>query len=145
MQRTVAKNTDARRHLVQQISFHCGLGTLFTHELDAMQEQEWRLLFLLRTLDDSAAAMLFLALHPPIFACITYFAFQSNAARQLSWRRGLSIFFVVHALLHWRLMGDPLAPFDSALSLTLIHSCALFGALYLLLDWQQTTSCKEAL
>jgi O-antigen/teichoic acid export membrane protein len=130
---------------MHQMLFHCALATFFTHELDAMQQQEWRLLYGLRTLTDPAAAFLFVALHPPLFAAVTYVAFHTNAAIQLWSRRLLCVFFLLHALLHWRLMGAPLAPFNSALSLTLIHACALFGGLYLVLDGCQATLSKRRL
>jgi hypothetical protein len=118
--------------------FHCGLAALLTHELDAMQQREWRLLYLLRTFEDDTAAILFVSLHFPLFAAIFHFAFHPHAALQRWSQRLLSAFFLLHASLHWRLMGDPLAPFNSALSLTLIHACALFGGLYLLIDWRQS-------
>jgi hypothetical protein len=122
-----------------KILFHVGLAALFTHELDAIQQREWRLLYVLRQLPDGAAAFWFIALHPPLFAAISYFAFHRRSGLQQYSRRVLCIFFLLHAGLHWRLMGDQLAPFASALSLTLIHVCGLMGGLYLvleMLDWR---------
>jgi hypothetical protein len=121
---------------LRTILFHVGVATLFTHELDAIQQHEWRLLYVLRQLPDSAAAFWFIALHPPLFAAITYFGFHHRLDIQQYSRRVLSAFFLSHAGLHWRLMGEPLAPFTGTLSLTLIHACGLMGALYLLLDWR---------
>jgi hypothetical protein len=142
MPRTIGTRRNTQLHQVQHILFHCALATFFTHELDAIQQHEWRLLYGLRRLDERSAATLFVALHPPLFFAISYFSFHANATMQLWFRRGLCLFFVLHALLHWRLMGDPLAAFDTALSLTLIHACALFGGLYLLIDGQRTTRSK---
>jgi hypothetical protein len=145
MPRTIGTRRNTQLHQVQQTLFHCALATFFAHELDAMQQHEWRLLYGLRALDERTAATLFVALHLPLFVAISYFAFHADATMQLYCRRGLCAFFVVHALLHWRLMGDPRAAFDTALSLTLIHVCALFGGLYLLIDWQRTTHSKVSI
>jgi hypothetical protein len=48
--------------------FYLGLGLLFTHELDAIVQGEWRLLYVLRSLPDEQAMPLFVALHVPLFA-----------------------------------------------------------------------------
>jgi hypothetical protein len=127
---------------MQNAVFHIGLAALFTHELDAIQQREWRLLYMLRSLSDEAGALWFVAVHVPLFAAITLLCFHGDTALRRWSQRLLSLFFIIHAGLHWRLMGDPLAPFDSPLSLVLIHGCALCGLFWLTLEARTVSSKK---
>jgi hypothetical protein len=45
---------------------HLMLALLFTHELDAMTQSEWRLLYVLRELSDAQGRWWFVALHVPL-------------------------------------------------------------------------------
>ena len=52
------------------------LATLFTHELDAVSQSEWRLLYILRTMPDAQGAFWFVALHVPLFAALLWIAYS---------------------------------------------------------------------
>jgi hypothetical protein len=111
--------------------FYLGLGLLFTHELDAIVQSEWRLLYVLRSLPDEQAMPLFVALHVPLFALIVWLTHHAASGVQLASRVIFSVFLVIHAGLHFRLSADPLYTFHSPLSQTLIYGAALCGALFL--------------
>jgi hypothetical protein len=59
---------------VEGVLFYLGLGLLFSHELDAIVQSEWRLLYILRSMADEQAMPVFIALHVPLFAltCLAY-------------------------------------------------------------------------
>jgi hypothetical protein len=65
-------------------AFYLGLGCLFAHELDAMTQSEWRLLYVLRSLPDATAMPWFVALHVPLFGllgcCTTHSPWYSSVA-----------------------------------------------------------------
>jgi hypothetical protein len=48
--------------------FYLALATLFTHELDAMPNHEWRGMPVLGSLPDDVAMTWFVVLHVPLFA-----------------------------------------------------------------------------
>ncbi|MEL7313293.1 MAG: DUF6713 family protein, partial [Pseudomonadota bacterium] len=50
--------------------FYLGLGLLFSHELDAMPNHEWRVLPVLSQLEDSVGQTAFVVAHVPLFALI---------------------------------------------------------------------------
>lgn len=107
---------------------------LNAHELDAMSQQEWRLLLVLRDLPSDLAQRSFVALHVPLVAILLWLTFHRNAA-VTSWsRRAVCAFGVIHAGLHWHLQEHPAYTFHSWLSEALIVGYGVAGLLYLLLD-----------
>lgn len=112
--------------------FYLGLGLLFTHELDAIVQAEWRLLYVLRSMPDEVAMPIFIGLHVPLFVLITWLTHHpEQKVRSLS-RNLLAAFLVIHAGLHLRLSDHPLYSFDGPLSIMLIYGGALCGTVYLL-------------
>jgi hypothetical protein len=107
------------------------LALLFTHELDAMTQSEWRLLYVLRSLSDNEARWWFVAIHIPLFWALIALTHHAQARVQRFSRLGLALFCIVHALLHLRLRNDPLSSFSGALSWGLILSAAAIGMIYL--------------
>lgn len=119
------------RDRISLFFFYLGVGLLFSHELDAVVQSEWRLLYYLRDLPDDGAMQVFIWLHVPLFGLIAWLTHHGESGVRL-WSRGvLSIFLIVHAGLHFRLSTSPLYTFDSALSVVLIYGAALAGLTYL--------------
>ena len=115
------------------------LAVLFTHELDAMTQSEWRLLYVLRNLNDEQGRWWFVAIHIPLFWALIVLTHHASDQVQRASRVGLAAFCIVHALLHWRLASDPLSTFNSALSWGLILGAAALGATYL---WMAAQAAK---
>lgn len=115
---------------MKSTSFYLGLALLFTHEMDAMPNHEWRVLPLLRSLSESAGETAFIIAHVPIFALtIACVASLNTRTRELA--RDIACgFFIVHALLHALFAGHPAYEFSSLLSSVLIYGAAACGAVY---------------
>jgi hypothetical protein len=107
------------------------LAVLFTHELDAMSQSEWRLLYVLRSLNDDQGRWWFVVIHTPLFWALIALTHHCSELVQRVSRMGLAVFCIIHALLHWRLASDPLSTFSSPLSWSLILGAAALGAAYL--------------
>ena len=114
------------RNLLFQLCF----STLLAHELDAVTQAEWRLLFVLRRLPDLLARNLFVALHVPIVAILLWLTQHPSTVVQRWARTSLASFAVIYAGLHWNLRNHPLSTFTSPLSLILIYSAGLLGFTY---------------
>jgi hypothetical protein len=112
--------------------FQLMLAFLFTHELDAMTQLEWRLLYVLRSLSEEQGRWWFVAIHVPLFWGLIYLTHHKNQKVQHFSRLGVAVFCIVHALLHFRLSSDPLSTFASPLSWRLIVGTAILAAVYLL-------------
>ena len=110
---------------------HLMLAVLFTHELDAMTQSEWRLLYVLRSLQDAQGRWWFVAIHVPLFWALIALTHHAHAGVQRASRLGLAVFCIVHAGLHLRLRDDPLSNFISPLSWSLILGAAFLGCVYL--------------
>lgn len=111
--------------------FHLGLAALFTHELDAVEHSEWRLLYVLRSLPDESAYTAFVALHLPLFAVLLWLCHHPRERLRSAVRQAVAGFLVIHAGLHLRLSGAPEYEFEGPLSNLLIYSAAAFGAAFL--------------
>jgi hypothetical protein len=107
------------------------LAVLFTHELDAMTQSEWRLLYVLRSLSDEHGRWWFVAIHIPLFWMLIALTHHASTHVQHASRIGVAVFCIIHALLHWRLASDPLSTFSSPLSWILILGAAALGTAYL--------------
>ncbi len=113
------------------------LAVLFTHELDAMTQSEWRLLYVLRSLSDEDGRWWFVAIHVPLFWALIALTHHAQNKVQRYSRMALALFCVVHALLHIRLRDDPLSSFNTPLSWALILGCAALGLVYLCVEAKQ--------
>jgi hypothetical protein len=116
------------------------LAALFTHELDAIKQSEWRLLYVLRNLPDEQARWWFVAIHVPLFWVLMGLSHHANAKVQHYSRIGIASFCVVHAALHIRLRDDPLSTCTSPLSWSLILGAAVLGLLELIVNGRRHAS-----
>lgn len=112
--------------------FNLGLATLFTHELDAVTQEEWHLLYILRDLPEEAAAKTFVIMHVPLFAIIFLLVFNAKPNIREYSRIALAAFLIIHAILHKILEKHPLYTFNSPLSQGLIFGAGLLGLFYLM-------------
>lgn len=117
--------------------FYLGFGFIATHELDAVTQQEWRLLYILRSLPEPLAAQAFVAVHVPLFAALIWLTQHPKLSLRSVARMALMVFLVVHVFLHWRLSGHALYSFHSPLSIVLIWGGGLMGLLYCITSLRQ--------
>ncbi len=98
------------------------------HELDAIQQKEWRFFFALVPISDENAYRIFTALHIPLFIWLA-----------VSWHSPVfqfwfNIFLIAHAAVHWLLRKHPLIMFDSWFSRFWIYGGAVLGVAHLFLN-----------
>ncbi len=117
----------------ENLLFTLGLALLFSHELDAVRQREWRLLFVLRHMPEDTAARAFIAIHVPLFL-ILLVATGASSELRFWFRAAISTFLVVHAGLHWSLRHRAECDFNSGLSRGLIYGAAFVGVLHILIS-----------
>ncbi|MDX2270550.1 MAG: DUF6713 family protein [Cyanobacteriota bacterium] len=115
--------------------FHLGFATLITHELDAMTQSEWRLLFILRSLPEHIASFTFVVIHIPLIAALLWLTNNESLSIRHWSRIAFTTFLIVHAGLHKLLEHHPDYTFNSVLSLGLIYGGGLVGFLYWVLTF----------
>ncbi len=127
---------------MKNVIFYLGLGTFFTHELDAMTNHEWRVLPLTSWLSDEYGILAFLFFHIPLFAILISMVASTNAKIRFRSRVGISILLIVHGLLHCLFMGNTNYEFATLSSNILIFGGATLGAIHLVFEYlqKQTTS-----
>ena len=125
---------------MKRTAFYLGLALLFTHELDAMPNHEWRVLPLLRNLADSSGEATFILAHIPIFAIVIACIASLNLKIRSMARDIACGFLILHALLHFAFSGHPAYQFNSVLSSSLIYGAAVCGVAFLLFRWAENRS-----
>jgi len=123
---------------MNNLFFYLGLGTLFTHELDAIGNHEWRVIPILQSLPELVAMNTFILLHIPLYAVLVALVANTNVQLRERSRLGVSIFLIVHALLHLWFRNDVSYEFTSTMSNILIFGGAIFGALYLAISYKDS-------
>ncbi len=126
---------------MKNILFYLGFATLITHELDAMTQSEWRLLFILRSLPEQIASFTFVVVHIPLIAALLWLT-NNKSLRIQDWSRiAVATFLMVHVGLHKLLEHHPDYTFNSLLSLGLIYGGGLLGFLYwvsIFISWRRS-------
>jgi len=120
---------------MRNVIFYLGMGALFTHELDAVAHQEWRVLPLFNLLPENLALNLFVLAHVPLFAIAIAAVASSKANVRKKAKTVIAGFLVLHGLLHQLFSGHSHYEFFSFTSLVLIFGGALLGALYLAMEY----------
>ena len=120
---------------MKNIAFYLGIGTLFTHELDAMPNHEWRVLPLLSSLSDAVGEMAFVIAHVPLFFVVIAFVASLDRRVRRRARQIASAFLIVHAALHFAFSGADAYEFSSWLSVTLVYGAAVCGLGYFLAQY----------
>ena len=110
---------------------------LFTHELDAMPNHEWRILPLLGAMPDDIGFQIFLLAHVPIFAVVIALVASLDARTRTRTRVVVSAFLLAHGLLHASFGDHPLYEFSSLSSEVLIYGSAILGFGYLMMEGRQ--------
>ena len=118
---------------LQHYVFLIAFSLVNAHELDAIAQSEWRLLYVLRSFPDHVAQQYFVLLHVPLVAALLHLSFNSQGVVSLWTRSLICAFGPIHALLHSSLSNHPAYSFTSPLSLGLINGYAFAGVAYLLL------------
>jgi hypothetical protein len=113
--------------LLDRPLFLLSFSTLLVHEMDAVHELEWRILFPFSLIkNDETAHVAFTGAHVPAIAALLFALTRpSPAADRVA--TGLSLFSVGHAVAHavfrWKKWGG----FRSSFSKTLIYGAAVAG------------------
>jgi hypothetical protein len=119
--------------LLERPFFLISFATLIAHEMDAVREREWRVLFPFnRIRNDGAAHVAFTGAHVPVIAALLLsLARPSSTAERVA--TCLSTFSVGHALIHAVFRWNDWVGFKSFFSKTLIFGSAAAGILDLFL------------
>ena len=129
---------------MKSIAFYLGMGTLFTHELDAIPNHEWRVLPLTSWLSNEVGMMVFVIIHIPLFAILISLVSSTNDKVRTRSRLSIGIFLIIHSVLHALFMNHIDYEFSSALSNVLIFGGALLGLVYLFLECREIQTKASA-
>lgn len=119
---------------LKHIVLYTGVAILMTHELDAVMNNEWRVLPVTSWLNPEVGYAVFLWAHVPLFALIISLLANSSDKVKTITSNGLAVFLIVHGSLHFAFMGHEHYEFSSVSSNLLIYGGALFGFVYIAIN-----------
>lgn len=124
-----------RAKIMKNIFFYIAFAIFTTHELDAMSKHEWRVLPLTSWLSDEYGFIVFLLFHVPLFAILVGLISSLNRKIRTRSRLVISIFLIVHGILHLLFIGHDKYEFTTVYSNILIFGGALCGLIYILFEY----------
>jgi hypothetical protein len=113
--------------LLDRPFFLVSFSTLLVHEMDAVREREWRVLFPFNLINDEESAhIVFTGAHVPVTAALLLaLTLPSSTADRVA--TGLSLFSIGHAAAHGLFRWKDWGGFKSLFSKTLIFGSAVSG------------------
>jgi len=111
--------------------FFLGVSLLLMHEMDAIDKEEWRLMFVLRKLPREGALRWFITLHLPLFVGLLFLVAAGPSSTTRWIEGGVDVFLIAHAALHENLSRTGDRAFANNFSRTLILLAAAFAAAHL--------------
>ena len=130
---------------MKNILLYLGFATIITHELDAIAQSEWKLLFILKNLPEQIAPSVFVVIHVPLIAALLWLTNNESEVIKNWSRIALATFLIIHSGLHKLLENSPNYTFNSTLSLGLIYGGGLIGLLYLIIVFVSWRSLSKNL
>ena len=111
------------------IIFSIELALLFTHEMDAIRRQEWKMFVILKDMEEEKAHHTFLLLHIPLYTAVLYLLFSSflYIAYYV-----VDLFLFVHMLVHLRFSNHPANKFNGNISKLIINSAGVLAVIHLI-------------
>ena len=112
------------------VLFALELSLLFTHEMDAIHRQEWKMFIFFKNMTDEKSCNIFMLLHIPLYAAILSLLFSAylNIGCYI-----VDIFLLVHMLIHWGFRKHPENRFNGIISKGIINLAGLLGVIHLVI------------
>ena len=128
---------------MKSVIFYLGMATLFTHEVDAMPNHEWRIFPLTSMLSDDMGMIIFILAHIPLFALVVALVASTNFKVRRRSRIGISLFLIFHGLLHSLARNEVGYEFSSVLSNSIIFGGAVLGLVFIIWDYLEMKLNKD--
>lgn len=109
------------------ILFALELALLFTHEMDAIRRQEWKMFIVLKDMADEKAYRVFLLLHIPLYTAILALLFSpfSQIAYVI-----VDLFLMAHMVIHLGFRKHPANRLNGPVSTFMIYAAGILGLLH---------------
>jgi len=117
---------------MEHFFFYLGLAFLLIHEMDAIRCEEWKIIPGLSLLNDYWGYRIFIILHIPLFFMPLFILSDINLSKNLIF--GLSVFFIIHFLLHLLFLKHRNNKFNDWFSWIIISLTGIFGLMNLIIN-----------
>ena len=109
--------------------FALELALLFTHEMDAIRRQEWKMFIILKDMDDEKAYSIFTLLHVPLYAAVLLLLFSpfSHLGYYV-----VDVFLLAHMFIHLGFQRHPANKMGGTISKAIIYCAGLLAIVHLI-------------
>jgi hypothetical protein len=114
-------------------TYYTNLSLLLLHEMDAVRRREWNMMFAVNKLADESAYIVFSVLHLPLYVMMFYLVCGFNGAWGTTMMWALSVFFVLHGVVHKAFRAHASNEFRGVYSNLIIYSMSAIGLLQMVL------------
>ena len=118
---------------MEMILFVFLLVLLLVHEMDAIRAKEWRMLIILKDLDDALAYKVFTLAHIPLYLAVILILVLADESVVLILMYVVDLFAIAHAAIHFFFRKKPTNGFTSVFSQAIIYSLGALAILHLCL------------
>lgn len=109
--------------------FYLGFSFFILHEMDAIKNKEWRMLYFLNFLCEDKAYIIFSVLHLPLFVLLLL----GLVLDKYTTMKILDSFFILHFILHLLFLKHKENNFSTKYSWFLITGLFIFGSMHLVM------------
>lgn len=116
--------------ITQNLIFSLALALLFTHEMDAIRKQEWKMFILLKEMEEERAYRIFMLLHIPLYTVLLMLLFSTK------FRTGVYLtdtFLIAHMLIHLGFRNHPANRFNNGISKGIIFLAGVLAIVHILI------------
>jgi hypothetical protein len=121
----------------QSFTYPITLSLFTTHEIDAINNHEWRVLPLTSWMTEDIGRNVFILSHIPLVYFIILLSSHKNDKIKSYTRNSIATFAIVHGFLHLYYSDNKYYEFSSSLSISLIVLTSLMGVIQLIEELKQ--------
>lgn len=111
------------------VIFALELALLFTHEMDAIRKQEWKMFIILKDMEDEKAYRTFMLLHIPLYAVILFLLLSDTTRIGYYFT---DIFLIAHLFIHWGFRNHRANRLNNGISKCIILFAGLLASIHLI-------------
>jgi len=116
-----------------QILFAIILALLLLHEMDAIRNAEWKMLIILKDMNDTKAFKMFTLLHLPLYI-ITLMLILSEKYQIIAYY-AIDMFLIVHSILHLIFERHSKNGLKNVFSRSIIYTMGLLSIFHILITY----------
>ncbi|MDP4145036.1 MAG: hypothetical protein Q8936_11230 [Bacillota bacterium] len=116
-----------------KLLFLINFSLFLVHEMDAVKQQEWKMLIWLKNLEDEKAYKIFTAIHIPLYVFLLFGIMDTSNNTSTIFLIIIDVFLIFHASIHFFFKKHKNNEFNSYFSKIVINAMAIISVAQIIL------------